>query len=311
VNDVVLVTGASGFAGSHLVELLSQRGPVTAWARSEPPSAIASLATWQRVDLLDRDAVQSAIRALRPTAVYHCAGSPHVAESWHDTTTPLANNVMATHHVLEALGSARCAARVLVTGSATVYAAATAPIGEEHPVRPGSPYAVTKLAQEQLALRAIVEDGVEVIATRSFNHTGPRQKPQFAAPSFARQVAMIERGEIEPVIKVGNLDVQRDLTDVRDVARAYAALMEKGASGAIYNVASGTARPMRAILDGLVGRARVKVRIETDPGRLRPNDMPLIVGDPSRLRAATGWSPQITFDQMLDDLLDYWRKVIP
>jgi GDP-4-dehydro-6-deoxy-D-mannose reductase len=239
--------------------------------------------------------------------VYHCAGSPHVAESWGDPTTPLANNVMTTHHLLEALNVAACNARVLVPGSATVYAASTKPIVETDPVRPASPYAVAKLAQEQLALRAVAEDGVEVIVTRSFNHTGPRQSTAFAAPSFARQIALIERGEREPIMRVGNLEAQRDLTDVRDVVRAYVALMDGGLSGTIYNVASGVPSTIRSILDRLAQRARVPLRVDSDPTRMRPHDLPVLVGDVSRLREATGWSPQISLDRMLDDLLEYWR----
>jgi GDP-4-dehydro-6-deoxy-D-mannose reductase len=307
VNDTVLVTGASGFAGGHLVQLLARRGPVVGWTRSAPSPALADLATWKTVDLLQPQAVVDAIGELRPTHVYHCAGSPHVSRSWADTTTPLRVNVMATHHLLDALRLSGVKARVVITGSATVYGATEKPIREDHPVRPDSPYAVTKLAQEQLALRAIAEDGLEIIPTRSFNHTGPRQAPEFAAPSFARQIVQIERGRKEPVIQVGNLDVQRDLSDVRDVVRAYAALMQSGVSGTVYNVASGVARPIRAVLEGLVARSRVPVRIAVDPARIRPSDTAMLIGDATRLRTATGWQPQITFEQMLDDLLEYWR----
>ena len=303
----VLVTGGAGFAGSHLVEQLAARGPVVAWSRSEPPPFLRALAAWQTVDLLVRDQVRAAIAALRPSAVYHCAGLPHVAESWSNTTQPLASNVLATHHLLDALRRAGAPCRVLVPGSATVYAPSREPLTEDAPIGPGNPYALSKLAQEQLAVRAAQEDGIEVIVARSFNHTGPRQTPAFVAPSLARQIALIERGALEPVIRVGNLEAQRDLTDVRDVVRAYALLMESGTSGVVYNVASGTGRSIRSLLDELVARARVTVTIETDASRLRANDVPVLVGDASRLRRATGWTPEISFPQMLDDLLAYWR----
>jgi GDP-4-dehydro-6-deoxy-D-mannose reductase len=298
VNDtsrgVVLVTGAGGFAGSHLVEHVSTSQTVVAWTR-------------ETVDLLDRDRVHAAIRELRPTQVYHCAGVPHVAESWQDTALPLAGNVLATHHLLDALRRAGVRCRILVPGSATVYAPSSEPISETEAIAPASPYAISKLAQEQLALRVMQEDGLEVVVTRSFNHTGARQTPAFAAPSMARQIALIERGQIEPVIKVGNLDARRDLTDVRDVVRAYAALMKSGTAGVVYNVASGVGRSIRSVLDALVSRSRVPVRIEIDPSRMRPNDVPAIVGDYSRLERATGWKPEVSFDRMLDDLLAYWR----
>jgi GDP-4-dehydro-6-deoxy-D-mannose reductase len=196
---------------------------------------------------------------------------------------------------------------VLVTGSATVYPPSPTPLTEDDPVAPGNPYAVSKLAQEDLSLRAAVEDGLDVVVTRSFNHTGPRQTAEFVAPAMARQIAMIECGELEPVIRVGNLDAERDFTDVRDVVRAYIALMRSGQPSTVYNVCSGVARSMRSILDSLVQRSRVEVRIETDPARLRPNDAPLLIGDPTRLRTTTGWRPEIPFEQTLDDLLDYWR----
>lgn len=303
----MLVTGAAGFAGSHLIECLAGRSQIVAWTRTAPPEGLAALAAWERIDLLDRGRVRAAIRDLRPSAVYHCAGAPHVAHSWQNTAQPLASNVLTTHYLLDALRRAGAECRVLIPGSATVYAPSTSPLHEDSPLAPESPYALSKLAQEQLGLRALKEDGVQVIVARSFNHTGPRQSADFFVPGVARQIALIERGAVEPVIKVGNLDAQRDLTDVRDTVRAYALLMERGASGMIYNVASGIGRPMRVVLDGLLSRARVPVRIEVDPGRLRPRDIPVLIGDATRLRSATGWTPAIPFERTLDDLLAYWR----
>jgi GDP-4-dehydro-6-deoxy-D-mannose reductase len=305
----VLVTGASGFAGSHLLEHLAGNADVVAWSRSTPPAAVATLATWQQVDLLDRDRVRAAIHDLRPARVFHCAGFPHVAGVPGESAQPLAHNVLATHHLFEGLRRAGgMACRVLVTGSATVYAASSQPIDEDGVVAPTSAYAVSKLAQEQLALLAGRDAGIDVIVTRSFNHTGPRQSPAFVAPSVARQVALIERGAIEPVIKVGNLTAHRDLSDVRDVVAAYAALMDRGTPGTIYNVASGTARSIESVVHALVARAKRPVRLETDPSRLRSHDTSVLVGDATRLRDATAWKPRIPFDQTLDDLLSYWRQ---
>jgi len=306
----ILVTGAAGFAGSHVVQALAGTGDIVAWSHTTPPPGeIAPLATWQRVDLLNRAEVRAAIGEVRPSAVYHCAGAPNVAHSWRDTVTPLSSNVLATHRLLDALRRAGSRCRVVIPGSATVYAPSMAPLTEESPIAPANPYALSKLAQEQLGMRAAREDGIEVIVARAFNHTGPRQRAAFAAPSMARQIALIESGAVEPVIKVGNLDSQRDLTDVRDIVRAYVALMDKGTPSTIYNVSSGFARSMKSLLEALVARARVDVRIETDATLLRPSDTPLLLGDSTRLRAATGWHPEIPFEQTLDDLLNYWRTV--
>ena len=310
MNDVILVTGAAGFAGSHVVQALAGTGDILAWTRATPPpDEIASLATWQHVDLLNRDEVRAAIERAQPTTVYHCAGAPNVAHSWRDTVTPLSSNVLATHRLLDALRRAGARCRVVIPGSATVYAPSMAALTEESPVAPANPYALSKLAQEQLGIRAAREDGIEVIVARAFNHTGPRQSAAFAAPSMARQIALIESGAVEPVIKVGNLDAQRDLTDVRDVVGAYIALMNMGTPSTIYNVASGRARSMKSVLEALAARARVDVRIETDPSLLRPSDTPVLLGDATRLRTATGWQPDIPFDRTLDDLLAYWRTI--
>jgi GDP-4-dehydro-6-deoxy-D-mannose reductase len=243
---------------------------------------------------------------LRPDSIFHCAGLPHVAESWADTAAPLATNVLGTHRLIEAVERVGSRCRIVVTGSAQVYAPSNEPIAEDDLIAPSSPYALSKLAQEQLALRSN-SDTVAVIVTRPFNHTGPRQKPAFLAPSVARQIVMFERGLLEPVLKVGNLDPSRDIMDVRDAVRAYAALMKTGTPGTIYNVASGVARPVRSIVEALVSRARVPVRIEQDPSRIRPSDVPVLAGNPRRLQQATGWSPQVSFEKMVDDLLEYWR----
>ena len=306
----ILVTGAAGFAGSHVVEALGGGEEVVGWTHhAPPPQEIAKLASWHRVDLLNPAEVREALARLKPAAVIHCAGAPNVAHSWRDTLAPLSANVLATHHLFDALRRTGTACRVVLPGSATVYAPSTAALTEESPVAPSNPYAVSKLAQEQLAFRAAREDGVEVIVTRSFNHTGPRQSAAFAAPNMARQIALIEAGAAQPVIKTGNLDAHRDFTDVRDMAHAYVALLRHGTNSTLYNVASGTARVMRSVLDALIARARVNVRVETDPGLMRPSDTPIVLGDATRLRRETGWRPQIPFERTLDDLLNYWRSV--
>jgi len=309
VSDVVLVTGAAGFAGSHLVELLAGSADLVGWSRSPPPPELAHLARWQAVDLLDRDRVRSIVRQLRPQAVYHCAGLPHVAESWGASGRSLEINALGTHHLLDAVRRAESPCRVLVVGSATVYAPSTSPLTEDAPIAPRSPYGRSKLAQELIGLRGSIEDGVDVIVTRTFNHTGPRQTPAFVAPSIARQIALIERGRHDAV-KVGNIDAVRDLSDVRDVVRAYAALMAHGTPGLVYNIASGVGHSIRSVLDTLVARARTPVRVESDPTRLRAHDTPRVIGDATRLKQATGWQPAISFEQMFGDLLEYWRARI-
>jgi len=305
-DSVVLVTGAGGFAGGHLIELLAGSADLVGWSRTQPPPEIAALAKWQRVDILDREQVTDTIAMLRPDSIFHCAGLPHVAESWADTAAPLATNVLGTHRLIEAVERVGSRCRIVVTGSAQVYAPSNEPIAEDDRIAPSSPYALSKLAQEQLALRSN-SDTVAIIVTRPFNHTGPRQKPSFLAPSVARQIVMIERGLLEPVLKVGNLEPSRDIMDVRDAVRAYAAVMKTGTPGTIYNVASGVARPVRSIVEALVSRARVPVRIEQDPSRIRPSDVPVLAGNPRRLQQSTGWSPQVSFEKMVDDLLEYWR----
>jgi GDP-4-dehydro-6-deoxy-D-mannose reductase len=309
VTGVILITGAAGFAGSHLIHHLAGSADLVGWSRTAAPASIASLARWQQIDILQRDQVDAAIAALRPSVIYHCAGLPQVAESWGDTAAPLEVNVLGTHRVLDAVRRAGLRCRVLVTGSAHVYAPSDRPIPEDHPLAPASPYAWSKLAQEQLALRAATEDGIDVIVTRSFSHTGPRQEPSFLGPSVARQIALIERGEHEPVVKVGNLEARRDLLDVRDTVRAYAALMHAGTAGRAYNVASGVARPVRDFVSALIARARVPIEIEQDSSRLRAHDIPVLIGDPARLKEATAWEPRIPFEQTVDDLLAYWRGV--
>jgi GDP-4-dehydro-6-deoxy-D-mannose reductase len=307
MSSEILVTGAAGFAGSHLVDrLVGDGAAVVAWHRpGGAPPRDTPRTRWEAVDLLDADAVAAAIARVRPSAVYHCAGAAHVGRSWDSTASTFATNVRGTHHLLQALERAGAPARVLVPSSALVYASANEALTEDHPLIPGSPYGLSKLAQEMLARRTNGLLGVTI--ARSFNHVGPRQDPQFVASGFARRIADIEKGRWEPEISVGNLDAKRDLTDVRDTVRAYTLILEKGTPGRPYNVCSGRAITMRHLLDLLLARARVPVTVKIDPARYRPNDTPLLLGDPSRVHADLGWAAEIPLEQTLDDLLEYWR----
>ena len=304
---VPLVTGASGFAGSHLVDFLLTRHPrVTAWAHRTAPASTNPQIVWQRVDLLDSAATMAALREAQPSIVYHCAGMPHVAESWKNAAPPLEVNVMGTHHLLEAIRDVAPECRALVVGSALVYQPSERPLTEQDPLAPSNPYGVSKLAQEMLARRATTP----VVITRPFNHAGPRQQASFVTSSFAKQIAEIEVGLSEPCLHVGNLDARRDITDVRDTVRAYEALGQAGVDGTIYNVCAGRAYRIGDLLEIMLQRARRHVSVVVDPARLRPSDNPVVLGDSSRLRQATGWSPEIPIERTLEDLLDWWRGEI-
>jgi GDP-4-dehydro-6-deoxy-D-mannose reductase len=307
VRGPILVTGANGFAGSHLVDLLRASGElVVGWQRPRPSLSTRSTVELRNVDVLDAAAVEREMSALRPAAVFHCAGAAHVGDSWQASRVTLETNVRGTHHLLEADRRLALGARILIPGSATVYQASTEPLHEDSPLGPDSPYGVSKLAQEQLGVRAAAE-GQHVVVTRSFNHVGVRQSPSFAAASFARQVALIEAGAVDPVIRVGNLTTRRDVTDVRDTVRAYALLVEHGTSGVVYNVCSGHAVSTGEILERLCARARIHVDVQSSPSLYRPHDAPVIIGDNALLVRATGWHPAIPLDQTLDELLEFWR----
>ena len=306
-----LVTGAAGFAGGHLVDALLERGAaVAAWAHrggSRQPHAADARVSWTEIDLLDRDAVTRSLAASQPSAIYHCAGLAHVGDAWNAPARALEVNALGTHHVLEAVREAGLSCPVLVTGSALVYRPSPHPLSEDSAIGPTDPYGLSKLAQEMLALRA---PHAPVFVARPFNHAGPRQSASYSTSSFARQIAEIEAGRSAPVLRVGNLESRRDITDVRDTVRAYLAMVERGQPARPYNVCSGRACRVRDLLDALVGLSRVSIAVEVDPARLRPSDNPVIAGDRARLSSETGWAPEIPIERTLADLLQYWRTVV-
>lgn len=318
--DTVLVTGAAGFVGGHLLEALATPDParrVVAWRRpaaGRGPHLVGADHTpgavmWQDVDLLDRAEVHRRVSDIAPTQVYHCAGVADVGGSWNNVIRTLETNVMGTEHLLDSVRTVCPTARVLVPSSALVYQTSDEAIREDHPIGPVSPYGVSKLAQEMLA-RCYVKDGPAMLLARSFTHIGPGQDPAYATSSFAHQIARIEAGQAEPTIRVGLLDARRDLTDVRDTVKAYRALMASGAPGTVYNVCSGRCHQIYDVLAGLLDLARVPIAVELDPDRLRSNDPAQVLGDRSRISADVGWEPQIPLADTLRDLLDYWRRAI-
>lgn len=306
---MILVTGATGFAGSHLLDRLPKDARVTAWARPEgrPATSAGANVEWRAVNLLDRAAIADALADAQPAVIYHLAGAPHVGTSFDNPAEPLAINALGTHNLLTAVSHHSPDTRVVVVTSAMIYRPSGAAIGEDSDKAPQSPYGLSKLAQDRLAILA-AGDGLDVVVARPFNHTGARQAPSFSLPGFAQQIARIEAGLQEPVLRVGNLDAERDITDVRDVVDGYALIGAKGERGVAYNVCSGRAWRIGDLLELLLKRARVPVRVDVDESRLRPMELPRLLGDNSRLRAL-GWSPRIPIESTLDDVLAHWRRV--
>jgi GDP-4-dehydro-6-deoxy-D-mannose reductase len=304
----ILVTGAAGFVGGHLLELLAADDvELVAWHRpGSPPPLDLPASRWEAVDLLDRTAARQAIARLQPATVYHCAGAAHVGRSWESVEPTFAINVRGTHHLFEGLREAGVETRVLIPGSSMVYAPSSERIREDHSTIPDSPYGLSKLAQELVGSGNA--GGPEAFIARAFNHLGARQDPAFVASGFARRIADIEAGRCPAEIAVGNLDARRDLTDVRDTVRAYRTIVERGTPGRAYNVCTGRAVSIRDLLDMLLARARVPIRINVDPARYRPSDLPVVVGDPSRIHQELGWTADIPLERTLDDLLAFWRR---
>jgi len=308
----VLVTGAAGFVGSHLQAFLQGEGveifgmdlPGTSLPSGEGITGIAA-------DMNDPEAAGRVIDAAAPDRIVHLAGQPSVHRSWAEPGETLRTNVLGIVNLLDAARQRGIQPAVLVVGSAEEYGLvepSQVPLVETTPLRPSSPYAVSKVAQAALARLYGPAGGMRVVLARTFNHTGPGRGALFAESSFARQIAEIEAGLKPPVLMAGNLEAVRDFTDVRDVVRAYWALLGSGAAGAVYNVCSGRGRSIREMLDMLLAHSREKIEVQVDPDRLRPSDIPVLVGDPSELRAATGWEPRIRLEDTLADLLDDWRR---
>lgn len=311
----ILITGASGFAGSHLADHLLAQRDHEVWGVSEinqRPHYLNPRLQLAHVDLRLPSAVDDLIAALQPDRLYHLAAQAFVPQSWDDPWETLENNIRAQINIVQAcLRQGLTQTRLLVVGSNEEYGRIGVdelPARETTPLRPDSPYGVSKLAQDFLGQAYFLSHQLPIVRVRPFNHIGPRQNARFVAPNFARQIVAIERGESGPVVRVGNLDARRDFTDVRDTMRAYIAALEKGQPGEVYNVASGLSRPIHAILDGLLAHSTVTIKVEIDPTRLRPSDTPNQLGDYSKLKAATGWEPVIPFEQTLKDILDYERQ---
>jgi len=309
VTSHPLITGATGFAGGHLLDTFRRDGSnVYGWHNptGRAPHGSDAGVEWTAVDMLDKTAVHRALSTIRPSAIYHCAGVADVHRAWKTPTAALRMNVLGTHHLLDAARILGLSCPILVTCSALVYRPSGEALTEDHPLNPTSPYGISKLGQEMVAMSS----PLRVLVTRPFNHAGPRQDVHYATSAFARQIVEIEDGRRDAVLRVGNLESRRDITDVRDTVLAYRALVEKGTPHRPYNVCSGHAYRIGDLLDTLIGLARVRVRIDVDPDRLRPSDVPVMAGSPDRIASETGWSAQIPIERTLEDLLNYWRTAL-
>ncbi len=344
----VLITGITGFVGSHMAEFLHGRADVEVFGTYRRRSRLDNLETVQQhlnlievgvssietiragivpgkinlvnTDLVDAFSVHKLIGAVLPDRIFHLAAQSFVPTSWNAPAETLQTNILSQLNLFEAIRSARQDAighgrqpidpLIQIAGSSEEYGLVLpdeVPMTESNPLRPLSPYAVSKVTQEKLAYQYWMSYGVRSVISRGFNHDGPRRGEHFAPSTWARQIARIEKGLQEPVVSVGDLTSKRDITDVRDMVRAYWLLLEHGAPGDVYNIGSGVTRSMGEMLELLLGMTTARIEIKQDPARLRPSDVRILWADTAKFRKATGWEPTIPFEQTIRDLLGYWR----
>ena len=313
----LLITGITGFVGSHMAEYALAHGAEvfgsSRWrSKTENIDHLRSKITLVESDLRDLSSVRALIETTNPTHVVHLAAQSFVAASWQAPAETLTTNVISQVNLLEAMRGLKMSPRFLVVGSSEEYGLVEErelPIKETNPLRPLSPYAVSKVAQDMMGYQYFKSYGLPIIRSRAFNHEGPRRGDVFVTSNFARQIAEIEAGVRDPIIYVGDLTPRRDYSDVRDVVRGYWMLMEQGEPGEVYNLCSGKSWAIQQVLDFLLDQARVKgIGVQTDPARLRPSDVMVLEGDPTKMEKATGWKVEIPFERTLKDLLAYWRQ---
>lgn len=310
-----LITGVTGFGGSHLAEYLVAAGDtVCGFARTRNRlnnlGAAAKRIDFREIDLLDTSGIEAMLRDFRPDVVYHLAGEASALRSLQAPQETLRQNIIGTVNVLEAAKKVLPQPKIVLVTSSEMYGYVQPhqiPLREDAPLNPLHPYGLSKAAIHYVGTMYHRTFGLPVVEARAFNHIGPRQSTGFVVPDFARQIAEIALGKREPLVKVGNLNDERDFTDVRDVVRAYALLAEGGAPGNVYHICSGKAYRIQWILDTLIKLSGVNVRVETDPAKLRPSKMPIIAGSHEAISRELGWKPEISLEKGLADTLEYWK----
>jgi GDP-4-dehydro-6-deoxy-D-mannose reductase len=310
-----LITGITGFAGSHLAEhLLSQGMEVygTARWRSKLDNIehIKNDIHLLTADMRDGHSLEVVLEESKPDYIFHLAAQSFVPMSWRAPADTMETNLIGTVHLFEAVRKLNISPRIQVAGTSEEYGFVypdEVPITEENPLRPLSPYGVSKVATDKLSYQYYMSYGLHTVVTRGFNHTGPRRGDVFVTSTFAKQIAEIEKGK-DPVIHVGNLEAKRDFTDVRDMVKGYLLAVEKCKPGESYNICSGKAITIRELLDLLISMSRKKIKVQQDPDRMRPSDVEVLQGDCSKFKKQTGWKQTIPFEKTMEDLLNYWRE---
>ncbi|MCK4518711.1 MAG: GDP-mannose 4,6-dehydratase [Candidatus Omnitrophica bacterium] len=317
----VLITGITGFVGSHMVDFLLEEkndleiyGVVRWRSKTDNIEHLSEEGIKLReCDIRDAYSVRKVIDEIRPDRIFHLAAQSFVPTSWRAPAETLTTNLIGQLNIFEAIRQIGTNPFIQIACSSEEYGYVKedeVPIKETNPLRPLSPYGVSKVGQDLLGYQYFKSYGLNVVRTRGFNHTGPRRGEVFVCSNFAKQIAKIEKGRQEPVIRVGNLEARRDFTDVRDMVRAYWLALEKGEAGEVYNICSGRAYSIKEVLDIIVEFSKVDVKIEQDPARMRPSDVQILLGDNSKFVKQTGWQPKIKFEDSMKNLLDYWREKI-
>jgi len=315
----VLITGITGFVGSHLADYLLSLGSIEIYgierwrSRTENIEHIRDKINLVGCDIRDSISVTETIGKIKPDKIFHLAAQSFVPSSWQAPQESLTTNIIGELNVFEAVRAVNINPVIQIAGSSEEYGLVLPdelPIKETNPLRSLSPYAVSKVGQDFLGYQYYKSYNMNIIRTRAFNHTGPRRGEVFASSNFAKQIVEIEKNKREPVIFVGNLDARRDFSDVRDVVRAYWLATEKCLPGEVYNISSGKALSIKEMLDLLLKISKVKVEIKQDSARMRPSDVNVLLGDNTKFCKQTGWKPEIPFEQTLKDLLEYWRGKI-